>query len=364
VSRGLASRCAVVVAVAGAAAVAQDAVVVPAAYALVEAPNAELWAFAPFPARRQLIVDARHLTPLAGRSLAGLAVRRNQGAADANAGGRIHLQLLLAAATVDAASAGEEFAHNRGATVRVHHGPLDLPDCGAAPVTPAPWAAPYAVELPFAVPYPYASGHLCVETVTTVPVATLPWWPVDAVIEPLGGTVTPVGASCLPAVPGTPAGADPATLALGARATFWLRGSQRDGPVVCLLGTSSRSWGGLQLPLDLTALGLPGCSLRNDVQQAAPGWLASLPQAPFTLATWEARVPDDTAFAGATLFAQWLVLAQPPTSLVGVSNGVQATLGTARATLGVFWLEAADPGAARGRALPGRAPVLRLHASP
>ena len=338
-------------------------VVVPGAYAFAEAPHAELFAFAPFAARRQLIVDERHLTALSGRALVALALRRNQGDADANTAGRLHLQVWCAPALVGAATAREEFAANRGRAVRVFQGNVDLPDCAAAPVTPAPWTAPYAVELPFAIPYSYLGGNLCIETLTTGPQGMAPWWAVDAVIEDLGGTVATAGTSCVPALPGSPAGGDPATFALGARATFWLRGPQSEGPVLCLLGASDQHWNGLGLPLDLTPFGLAGCVLHNDVCLAVPALLTSLPQASFTLATYEVRLPEDLSLAGGKLFTQWLVLGDAQRPILGLSNGVQATLGTARSTLGVFWLEATDPAAMRGRALPGRAPVLRLRAS-
>jgi hypothetical protein len=268
----------------------------------------------------------------------------------------------LAPATVDAAHAREEFAANRSAPARVFHGNVELPDCAAAPATPAPWVAPYAIELPFTGPYLYLGGNLCIEATTTGAGGDPPWWAVDAVVEDLSGAVNAVGTSCVPALPGTPAGGDPATFALGARATFWLRGPIAPGPVLCLVGTSARQWGGLVLPLDLGPFGLPGCTLHNDVVVAAPELLWQLPQGN-ALATFEARLPPDPSVAGAMLCAQWLVPGGAAQPLPALSNGVQATTGTALSTLGVLWLEAPDPAAVRGRALPGRAPVLRVRAS-
>lgn len=342
------------------------AVVVPAAYADREAPGAELYFLAPFAARRQLLIGADSLQPAVGMPLAGLTVRRNMGARDPQEGGRVSVELSLSHAMLPPAGAIGTFAANRGPDHRrAFAGVLDLPSVEGSETAPAPWVEPFAVRLTFAAPFVYAGGTLCVESVTLpVPGAAEPWWPIDAALEDLGGSVSVVGQSCLTALPGTPAGAVDASLALGGTATFYIRGVIRPGPVFCLVGVDDRNFHGLPLPLDLGSLGAPGCRLYNDVVLVKPALAQVFPGALQGHAAADLPIPLDARFGGATLYTQWVcpgaTMARGPFPY-GFSNGVRAQLSARLPTWNVAWVESSDPALDLGRVLRGRTPVLRLH---
>jgi hypothetical protein len=82
-------------------------------------------------------------------------------------------------------------------------------------------------------------------------------------------------------------------------------------PAGLVLGTSSTSWNGLPLPLDLTFLGMPGCLLRVAPDHVHCATTQGIPGRGH--ATFEAVVPNESAVRGTTLFAQWLVLTDPDT---------------------------------------------------
>lgn len=96
-----------------------------------------------------------------------------------------------------------------------------------------------------------------------------------------------------------------------------------------LLGFSATSWGAVALPLPLTSLGLPTCSVL-----AEPVLLAGA-TAPGGVAEYELTVPGATTLLGGQLFAQWVHAGDG--SLGGalpvtLSAGVACTFGT---TLGM-----------------------------
>ena len=79
-------------------------------------------------------------------------------------------------------------------------------------------------------------------------------------------------------------------------------------PAVLILGTSAKNWGSINLPLDLTPYGVPGCSLQvswvaahslSALSGTGPGGGAgSFPQ----------PIPPNPTLTGANLFYQWLVV--------------------------------------------------------
>ncbi len=85
-----------------------------------------------------------------------------------------------------------------------------------------------------------------------------------------------------------------------------------------VLGSSSTIWNGTPLPLDLTAFGMPGCTLRTSidaqfVRQAQgishKGW-----------SRFETTIPNDPRLRGATFYAQWLVFGQDAVGPYGVTT--------------------------------------------
>jgi hypothetical protein len=340
--------------------------VFPAAFASNEAPGTEFWLLSPFTARRQLVIDQGAFGSLAKHPIVGLAVRRNMGDTDRSTGGKLWVEISLSHSPRSANAKLAVFGNNRGKDQRqVFAGTITVPGAPPAPSAPAPWTAPYSVTFPFSTPFRYAGGPLCIETLTlTTPpggaaFATLPWWPIDAFIADPTGSAHAFGSSCIAAMPGQPAGAEPGTLAAGATAVYYLRGPRRSGSGMCMIGTSDSQLGSLQLPLDLGPLGAPGCQLLNDIVTMLPFTLTAFPYAALGYASVELPVPNQPSAVGATMYSQWLMSAPGCNALAATtSNSVKATIGAAADPFGATWIEALDPGAGDGRVLKGRVPVV------
>jgi hypothetical protein len=118
---------------------------------------------------------------------------------------------------------------------------------------------------------------------------------------------------------GTVAGAVPV---LGTTWTLRLGYGNGGGVGLLAVGLSDQAWIGGALPFDLTAVGMPGCTLR-----ASNDWVGSL-----TLLNGNASVswplPSSPTFAGVQVFAQGLVL-EPGINPLGavVSNAIAAMTG-------------------------------------
>ncbi len=94
-------------------------------------------------------------------------------------------------------------------------------------------------------------------------------------------------------------------------------------PALVYLGFSRTSWGQVPLPLDLTGLGLPKCSLL-----VSPDWGFHVSTGPETWFTFSLAVPGDVAFAGIEFFNQvWIFDKQA--NLFGAfgTNGLASTIG-------------------------------------
>jgi hypothetical protein len=123
---------------------------------------------------------------------------------------------------------------------------------------------------------------------------------------------------------GVPALAPTAGLRPWVRDNFALEigGVPSNGTPFVLLGYSKTSWGGLNLPMDLTPLGMTGCSLLASGQvllvprRLGPTWVLDLP------------IPDDAGLLGAPFFNQAFVL-DPPANRAGLSasNGGEGRIG-------------------------------------
>lgn len=342
--------------------------VVPATFANREAPGTEFWCVSPFAARRQLVLDARHAGALLGQRLSGIAVRRNAGDGSAQAGGQLWIEVWLSHAAHGADEVGPSFAANRGPDHRrVFAGTVVVPDAPALATTPAPWSAPNAVTIPFTTPFACLGGSLCIETVTDLappngaPFPRLPWWPIDAqVLRPLG-TATPLGTSCVADLPGQPAGAEAASLILGATGLLWLRGPRAGAVGACVLGTNLRSFGSLSLPFDLGPFGAPGCTLYTDVVVSLPFVLAQPGVGAAGLANVELPLPALPMLVGRPFYTQWL-LSDPLANALGVtlSNAVELRLGLPTPALGYALIESADLASPNGRVLSSRCPVVQF----
>ena len=72
-------------------------------------------------------------------------------------------------------------------------------------------------------------------------------------------------------------------------------------PAVLTLGSSTTTWSGLPLPFDLSTLGAPGCSVRNDVAFTLPGTTQAGSAGSVVL---NVGIPQDPGLAGALFHTQ------------------------------------------------------------
>lgn len=88
-----------------------------------------------------------------------------------------------------------------------------------------------------------------------------------------------------------------------------------------LLGLSRTAWGNLRLPLDLAAVGMPGCRLWVSLDEAAAGYGSGA-------ASWTLSLPNDVSFASATFYLQALVI-DPLANQLGVvgSDAAECVVG-------------------------------------
>lgn len=252
--------------------------------------------------RLQIIVDAAELQPLVGRTLNGLALRRDTSFDGAllNASGQVVVRIGVAATGPDRAQ--RDFAGNLPAPTEVFRGQIDAPATGPAPIAPS-WDQADTVRVQFATGYAYAGGPLCVEIESLA--AAGAWWPVDAVSDAAIGSVASIGVACGPRAGfGATAGVDPAGLVVGRSATFEFVGAP-NAPAWLLVG-----FGMLSHPLDLGFVGAPGCQLHVDivaqlpatVSAAIPGFGAS------GLVNVDLHLPADANLLGGRLAVEWLEL--------------------------------------------------------
>jgi len=115
--------------------------------------------------------------------------------------------------------------------------------------------------------------------------------------DPAAATLRPFGRGCA-GTAGTPVlhGEDPPRL--GRTTTLRLARAPANAPFVGLLGVDSQSWLGAMLPIDLAALGMPGCELHT----AADAHVL------LTGTTWPLVIPSTATLLGNRYRAQALVL--------------------------------------------------------
>ncbi len=110
----------------------------------------------------------------------------------------------------------------------------------------------------------------------------------------------------------------------GGSLEFYLYGGQPNAAAAAYLGASSTTWGGIPLPVDLSVLGLGGCSVYTDL-------LVSFP-APINIAgvsSVRVAVPATVDLVGSVLFGQWVARDDRvnPNVRLATSDGLRFTLG-------------------------------------
>jgi hypothetical protein len=78
--------------------------------------------------------------------------------------------------------------------------------------------------------------------------------------------------------------------------------AKANAPVVAAFGASNTSWNGNRLPLDMTAMGAPNCSLL-----VSPNIFVFLQSDSSGRASVTLPVPNDSRLAGASFHCQWAI---------------------------------------------------------
>lgn len=324
---------------------AQTPVVVPAAFASVEAPESQVLVTNQVE-RMQIVIDASQLGITAPTTLTELWLRRDRGLAETFAPAPMSLTLHLGHASRAAADALPDFSANVQGRQKVFRGAVTAP---LAPWSATPgWTADETVRITFTTPFAYAGGGLVVEIEST-PLGS-PWWPVDAVGEASTGDAVEVGQACGPFA-SWPASSFVATegLVLGRTARFSMRG-QPDSLALLLLSNAV-----LATPIDLTFAGAPGCDLWLLPFASLSTVTQSLePVAGMGAAAWrDLHLPRDPALAGGSLAAQWLELGS---SAPVATNALQCTLAACASEIGIARIQ--TPMGANPRVSANAIPVL------
>ncbi len=142
---------------------------------------------------------------------------------------------------------------------------------------------------------------------------------------PLSATLTPFGNGC-PGTTGIPSlAAAPGSLPWLGQTLVCRLTNLPSTPTALpfgVLGASRSSWLGIALPVDLTVLGAPGCSLLVSADQ-----ILALANVSGT-AQWQLPIPNLAALLGGTLFQQALVVDAGANALgASFSNATMATIG-------------------------------------
>lgn len=345
-----------------AAAVAQQQIVVPASAAVADS-NSFLWV-AGFSRdlRQQTIIGSSHLQPMLGRTLTGIAYRRDGSEDEPYAGGTCQMRIVVSTATTSALAANRAFAQNHGGdAVLAFDGTVTVPSSPAPQGGFVPWDAAHTVEIQFSQPFVYTGGDLCVDVLgRAAPSGTVEWWMADCVFEELQGSVTDVGAGCGPFanVFGGWAFVGPRTLLPGATARFWAYGAPGDLMMLLLAVDVSAN------VAPLAALGLPagpGCFAHLDPSQIGGTVVTSVAAPPPGLpqTTGEANhrlsIPNQPWVLGARFGAQWLNFDQGFAS----SNGIRWSVAPAAPSLDMALIQGGATDAL-GEVSTHQAHVLRL----
>ncbi len=331
------------------AAPAQQHLVVPAGYATADAVSYNWIAGASRDVRQQTLIGAGHLTPLVGRTLTALELRRTA-ANETYDGGTADLTVTLSISPNTPLGASSTFAANAGTTtVQVFSGPVAFPTsppiAGGAG-SPVAWTQNNVVRIPLTTPFVYNGGTLCIDVLgQAVPGQEANWWMADAEFEDLQGMTTDLGGGC--GAYGGPARewsyVEPRSLLPGAYAHFFAYGPPMS---LAIAAFGTRSAAGVPLSL----LGLPaptGCDLHL---ATVDGLLATvlLPDPHPALvdrggrADIELKLPGDPSALGVTMTTQWLEWSQMATS-----NAIEWTVAASVPTLDMALCEG-DPSEAQG----------------
>ena len=314
--------------------------------------------------RHQVVIARAHLTALGTPwQVSEVWFRRDMGRAIPLVGGTIDLEVWAGNTSAPAEGPEPRFDSNRGNDfARVFQAVITLPDAPIATATPAPWAVPFAIRIPFTSPVIDHGGNLLLEFVSRKVSGQTPpqSWVVDSEDMPAGTAPIDFGQGCSPTPP-QPEGSIQGNVRPGLTTVFQLFGGRKGTPYIHALGFSDQLLMGYPiLPLSLDTQGAPGCALYVDLQSLTAGLSTSDPKLWFGTGRVSLRWPLDTGLIGAVGFSQWL-LWEPSANPLGLTttNATRFQL-AGLAQTGMALVSAEDLAATSGRVQTHHLPVLRI----
>lgn len=314
-----------------AAATAQTGQVIPAAYATVDGDSVSAEPFAFDRVRHVQYVSGSLVNVTRGRIIRAIAYRR-----DARALGTQTLRRVVRSTrttpswTMRMGNYGGSIGRppvayptntTAGWTRTINGRQISFPDL---PPAGGSGVAPFSLRLPFDQPFSYQGPNLGVmhEAYESRNIV-FPYY-VDALGNP--GTLGDVDLIA-PTSVGCPAGQNRVTGIArnpGSSLEIYLFGGPTSSVGSLYLGTNTTRWAGAPLPLSLSFLGMPGCSVYTDLLAPIPVRTNSAGRA-----VAAARIPADPRLAGAVTFGQFVLRDSRVNPAVGLatSDGVRIELG-------------------------------------
>ncbi|HEB52200.1 MAG TPA: hypothetical protein ENI87_02975 [bacterium] len=342
-----------------AATTAQSVAVVPAQYAALDANRMSAIPGSVDPSRHQILVGASHLTALVGHGIQAIELRRSA-SNRVYQGGAVDLAVDLSITPTNPLDCSPTYAVNAGTSpVNVFTGTVAVATSPASPGPAVSWSPANTVRIPFATPFHYTGGTLCIDIVgTPVTGQNLPWWPADGVAEAFGGTVTDLGGGCGSYLgwTGQSAFLTPHSLVAGGFLEVFGQGTPY-GLAIAAFGVRNPN----PVPLWLTGLpaASPSCELHlNSLDMLMPTVFLPDPDPAYAGEGGKAhltiKIPASPVVFGYTMTTQWLDWSEMATS-----NAIEWSVASLMPALDMA-LITGHPAEATGRATPNIAPVLRF----
>lgn len=195
----------------------------------------------------------------------------------------------------------------------------------SAPPDPA-FPAPFAMKFPFNIAQVmYSGAGICVNHKVYATRNVQHRYYVDSVQSSSSqGSVDLISPSTLGCPPGFNRAYGTAPNPGGGFLDLHLFGGPVQSSAVLYLGGSTTSWGSINLPLNLSFLGLPTCNIYSDLGVGLPS-LTDFNG----IATMRLNVPGNPSYVGLSIYAQWVLTDDRvnPAVNLGFSDGVKVTLG-------------------------------------
>lgn len=320
--------------------------IVPSGFDVADGPGQRMLPGLSTTHRQQIIFDAALVAGLVGRQTDAILIRRDWSNPGALPTGTAQVVVAMGVGAFDSRTVSSDFGANLPTPHEVFRGAV------VAPLSPAvsgtvDWGPSNVVRIDLTSPYQHAGGPLVLD-ITGLTEARIDW-PIDAAEETLAGSAITLGEPCGQRMgPAPTASVGIQTLVVGRTSNFVLVG-EAARPAWMLVGVSTFS-----TPINLAAIGMPGCMLHVDSFTAVPT-ATSAPGvvAPVFGGTANLRIhwPASATLCGATVVTQW---AQYESTGLATSNALVCTLASGTPGLGMVNLtsQAGEPPLVQSFAVP------------